>query len=157
MSNYIRNFAQPVLPVAVDEYSPLMQNVTNFAVMQFGVRSANAINQLLRISVPQSADYSEEFTFPASGGGIYRVNLEGDINLNPPKSGSDGDIVTLWLYAGGAGSKTVTLNSSIVVPSTITGSTPLTIALGKKAVYTIRYDQVLNKGQWELVSFQNGY
>ena len=157
MSNYVRNSAQPVLPVSPDTYSPLLQNVSNFAVMQFGVRTANAINQILRASVPQSSDFSKEFSFPASNGGIYRVNLEDDINLNPPQSGADGDIVTLWLYAGGGSSKTVTLNSAIVVPTTITGATPLTIAKSKKAVYTIRYDGNLNNGQWELVSFQNGY
>ena len=154
--NTIRNVAPPVLPIPQQTYSVLQQNLTNAAIQQFGARVSNAINQLLQSYTPQIVQYSEQFTFDSGVGGTYRVNLNGDITINPPQTATDGDIVTLWLLAGGS-NKTVTLNSSIVVPSTISGATPLTIAMGKKAVYTVCYDGVLNNGQWELVSFQNGY
>lgn len=155
--NNVRNIAPPVLPVPQSEYSIVQQNVTNSALQQFGVRTSNAINQLLQQATPKNATYAKEFTFAAGDRVIYRVSLTGDINISAPQSATDGDVVVLWLYAGGASSRTATLNSSIVVPSTITGATPLTIASGKKAVYTVCYDGTLNNGQWELVSFQNGY
>jgi hypothetical protein len=153
----LRNISPPVLPIPQEIYSALQQNIANASLQQFGARVANVVNQFIQRTVPRNAEYSAEFTFPKGNEGIYRVNLRDNIIINPPQSGNDGDTTVLWLYAGGAGSKTVTLNSSIVVPSTITGATPITIALGKKAVYTIRYDGILNDGQWELVSFQNGY
>lgn len=153
----IRNIAPPSLPVPPSSYDTGFQNLQNVAIQQFGTRTANAVNQILNNTTPQSLDYITPFVSPSGLNVIYRVNLGGDVLLNPPNNPSDGDLVTYWFYAGSKSSKTVTLGSGIVVPSTITGATPLTIALNKKAVYTIRYDGVLNGGQWELVSFENGY
>lgn len=155
MSN-IRNLAPPVLPVPADTYSAAIQNILNAAIQQFGARTANAVNQILQSYTPQTIAYSNQITFVGGPDLTYRINLTGDTTVNPSATATDGDTVTLWVTAGGL-NRTVTLNSSIVVPTTITGATPLTIAAGKKAVYTMRYDGTLNNGQWELTNFQNGY
>lgn len=152
----VRNLAPPVLPIPPDDYTPIFQSIVNSAIQQFGARTANAVNQTLNASTPQPLAYGSVLT-PVSGISVtYRVNLSGDTTVKPPSAPEDGDEVNLWLTAGN-GSRTVTLDSSIVVPTTITGATPLTIAASKKAVYTLRYDGTLNNGQWELVNFQNGY
>jgi hypothetical protein len=153
----IRTIAPPSLPVPPPEYDVGSQNLFNAAVQQFGARTANAVNQILNNTTPESLPYIQQFSSPSGLNVIYRVNLSGDLTLNAPTGAADGDLISYWFYAGNKSSRTVTLGSGIVVPSTITGASPLTIALNKKAVYTIRYDNLLNKGQWELVSFQNGY
>jgi hypothetical protein len=58
----------------------------------------------------------------------------------------------MWLTASGA-NMTVTLNSSIVVPTgSVLYTAPLTytIASGKKVKIGLRYDATLNSGQWEV-------
>lgn len=157
MTTNIRNIGPPILPVPTQDYSVGGSNLLNNSLQQFGGKVSNAVNQLLTVGAPESAVYAENFAAGSKNIVTYRVNLTGNITINPPIGGRDGDSVTLWLYAGQRSSRTVAINSDIVVPTTITGATPLTIALGKKAVYTIRYDGMLNGGQWELVSFQNGY
>lgn len=153
----IRTVAPPSLPVPPPDYDVGIQNLLNTAIQQYGARTSNAINQILTNTTPQTLTYEAQLSSPSGLNVIYRVNLSGNLVLNPPTGGVDGDLISYWFYAGNKSSRTVTLNSDIVVPSTITGATPLTIALNKKAVYTIRYDGNLNNGQWELVSFQNGY
>lgn len=154
----IRTVAPPTLPIPPTDYSVGFQNLLNTSIQQYGSRTSNAVNQLLTNTAPQPAQFSTILNVSSGSNATYRINMSGTpVEITPPTGGIDGDVVTMWLYAGSADSRVVTLNPDIVVPSTITGATPITVAIGKKAVYTIRYDGVLNGGQWELVSFQNGY
>jgi hypothetical protein len=153
--NSVRNVAPPSLPVPPATYTLGFQNVLNSVVQQFGVRTANALNSLLTATTPQTLPYSAVFTFPSDISATYRVNMSGNMTVNPSQTANDGDTIVLWLYAGGS-NRTVTLGN-IIIPDTITSANSLIIMSGKKAVYTMRYDAVLNGGQWELTAYQNGY
>lgn len=147
------------IPVAPATYTVVFQNIINSILQQFSARVITAVNYFLDQSTPQVLPYDAVLSFPSAALVTYRVNLTGNIKLTPPQTADDGDTVVLWLYAGNA-LRTVTIGTkssgtpSIIVP---TGITPTTIAANKKAVYTLRYDAVLNGGQWELAAYQNGY
>jgi len=149
----VRNLAPPSMPIPPATYVATYQTLLNTILQQFGARVSTAVNQLLIANTPVSLTYSAVLVPPAATFVIYRVNLTGNVQLNPPQEANDGDTIILWFMAGSA-VRTVTLGATIKVP---TGITPTTIAAGKKAVYTLRYDAVLNNGQWELAAYQNGY
>ena len=83
-----------------------------------------------------------------------RIIATGNLIINPPVTGVDGDFVKLWVTSSG-GNYTVSLNASIKVPSTSNFISPQTILNGTKARITIQYDSV--RVVWELVTFVNGY
>ena len=155
----VKPITPPSLPIPPDDYSTQFQTLLNSVLQQFGARAATAVNSLLTATTPQTLPYSAVLTFPSAATVTYRVNLTGNITLTPPQTANDGDTVTLWLLAGSA-VRTITIgNKSSGTPSIIvpTGVAPTTIAANKKAVYSLRYDGVLNGGQWELTAYQNGY
>ena len=151
--NGVKNIAPPILPLPPAGYTLVFQNIMNSVLQQFGARTAVAVNQLLATSTPQNLTYSSVLTFVSGAMITYRVHLKGNVTISPPQDADDGDTVILWLVAD-ATSRTVTLASDIKLPS---GLTPTAVAANKKAVCTLRYDAVLNNGQWELTAYQNGY
>ena len=152
--NNLRSIAPPVLPLPPSDYSLTFQNLLNSALQQYCLRASNAVNSLITSSTPQALAYSSVLTFTPAALVTYRVNLTGNVQVNPPQDASDGDTVILWVSAGNA-ARTVSFGANLITPSTITVSA--TITANKKAVYTLRYDAVLNGGQWELTAYQNGY
>ena len=107
-------------------------------------------------NAPTTLTYAATLAPASSGDIIYRVILTGNLTINLPTGPQDGDRVKLWLTASGA-IRTVSLNSSIIIPTSSVLTFPVTIANGKKARLTLEYDATLNGGQWEVVTFVNGY
>ncbi len=100
--------------------------------------------------------YSSTLTLPGNDNYTYRVALTGNLVLAVPSSNADGARLRFWLNASD-GSYTLSLAAGIVVPASSSFASPVTIAAGHKARVTLEYDAVQNGGQWELVSFVNGY
>lgn len=100
--------------------------------------------------------YASTLTIDSSSGSNFRCSLTGDVTIALPTNPTDGASINLWLTASGA-NRNVTLNAGIVIPTSSVYTSPITITSGKKARYKLQYDSVLNGGQWELISFVNGY
>lgn len=100
--------------------------------------------------------YASTLTIDSSSGSNFRCALTGDVTIALPTNPTDGASINLWLTASGA-NRNVTLDAGIVIPTSSVYTNPITIANGKKARYKLQYDSVLNGGQWELISFVNGY
>ncbi len=107
-------------------------------------------------TAPNTLAYAATLTIDASAGSNFRCALTGNVTIALPTNPSDGASINLWLTASGA-NRTVTLNAGIVIPISSVYTSPITITSGKKARYKLQYDSTLNGGQWELVSFVNGY
>jgi hypothetical protein len=100
--------------------------------------------------------YAATLTIDSSTGSNFRCALTGDVTIAMPTNPTDGTSINLWLTASSA-NRNVTLNAGIKIPTSSVYTSPITIASGKKARYKLQYDSVLNGGQWELISFVNGY
>lgn len=83
-----------------------------------------------------------------------RITATGNLTINKPAAGADGDLVKLWITASGA-DRLLSLQNTIVVPTSSFFGSPQTIANGKKARLTLQYDAT--RLAWELVTFVNGY
>ena len=108
-------------------------------------------------TTPSSITYASTITPVGSASlSIYRVICTGNLTINLPTGGLDGNKIRLWLTASGA-DRVVTLNASFKIPSSSTFSSPVTVPNGKKLKLLVEYDGTLNGGQWELTSVINGY
>lgn len=83
-----------------------------------------------------------------------RVLCTGNLIINSPVAASDGALVRLWIAAIG-GDRTVSIQSTIKIPTTSSFTNPQTITSGNKARLAIQYDAT--RASWELVTFVNGY
>ena len=83
-----------------------------------------------------------------------RIIATGALTINAPTSGVDGDFVRMWISASGV-AIALSLQGTIVIPTSSTFTSPQTIAIGKKARLTIQYDAT--RTAWEIVTFVNGY
>lgn len=107
-------------------------------------------------TTPINLTYSVSVTPVSLRNGVYRCIMTGDMTLNDPSSPQDGDRVVFWLTASGS-DRDIDLDSSIIIPTSSALTFPVTITSGKKARLVIEYDSTLNGGQWEVISFVNGY
>ncbi len=116
--------------------------------------TVGALMDLLFEPPISSFTYASTVTFNGSLSRFYRVVMTGSMIIAVPTSGVDGKRIRLWLSASGA-DRAVTLNASIVIPGTITLSSPFTVLSGKKARLTLEYDAT--RAVWEVSEYQNGY
>lgn len=89
-----------------------------------------------------------------------RIVCTNNITINPPAgTPTDGSLVRLWLVnptTGGLGSAiNVSLNASLVIPSSSSATSPISVAVGAKLVLTIQYDAF--DSAWKLATLINGY
>lgn len=89
---------------------------------------------------------------PDCADGLYRkVTMTGDMEINPPTNGADGDKWKCRLLASG-GARTLTLDAAIVVPSE-SSFTSKVIASGKTYFIQMEY----TGSAWWLQSLEGGY
>ena len=85
-----------------------------------------------------------------------RILATSDLTLNQPGSGSDCEMVRVWVTnVSGNTINLSTNNIKIPASSQFTGTS--TILSGVKVRIGIQYDNFKGGGQWELVNFTNGY
>lgn len=162
MNEFIRNIVAPALPTPSATYSQPVQNGHVNALRNFFNTACNAVNQLITTqtnwNTPVQQTYTPILNVVSKTYVTYRVLLTGAVTINEPSQPSDGDEVAFWLTAIN-GVRIATLAPSIKIPSTIVGASPLVINTSEKGVFVIRYDATQNggMGQWELISFNNGY
>lgn len=90
--------------------------------------------------------------------------LTGGLTINPPTGTlPDGTIVRLWIInpaTGGTGAAiNVALNTNIKIPTSSSTISPISVAIGIKAVIAIQFDALANGGAgvWQLATLINGY
>lgn len=89
---------------------------------------------------------------PAVGDGLFRkVTMTGDMEINPPSGGSEGQKWQIRCLASGA-TRTLTLDAAIVIPSEF-AFTSQAIASGETWVLQLYY----NGTAWELQTLIGGY
>jgi hypothetical protein len=112
------------------------------------------------LGVPATAYASEAFASPLVLPGNLNLHtrciMTADLQLGIPSSHADGVQLRLWLTASGA-SRNLSLAPGIVIPTSSSLTFPVVISAGKKCRLVLEYDAVQNGGQWEVLSFVNGY
>lgn len=131
------------------------QTITNVANPVNDTDAANRAYVLANVSTTKpyvTTNYAATVT-PTTNTNV-RIIATGNLTINAPAAGADGDFVRLWITASGA-NRTLALQNTLKIPRTSTFTSPQTILSGEKARLTIQYD--LTRAVWEVVTFVNGY
>lgn len=102
----------------------------------------------------QSVTFASTVVLDAYVAGLYDIILTGNLTLGTPVNPQDGQIIRLRLIQDATGSRTLTLNSSWVLPTTIS-STTLSTAAGTCDQLTANYRRFNQK--WNVTSLLLGY
>ena len=142
----ITDLTSASFPLAGDEFVYLVQSGDD---RQTTVKNITG-------NTPSTIAYAATIAPVSKSNATYRIILTGNLTLNLPTGGADGDRVKLWLTASGA-DRVLTLNAGYKIPASSVFASPVIIPSGKKAKLLLEYDGTQNGGQWELTSFINGY
>jgi hypothetical protein len=120
-------------------------------------------NNLTNVPIPANAPYTVlaySATPTLTANTNRRITCTNNITINAPAgTPADGTMVRLWLInptTGGLGSAiNVSLNASIKIPTSSSTTSPISVAVGVKAVIAIQYDATSNT--WQLATLINGY
>ena len=97
---------------------------------------------------------SSTLTIDTSAADTYRVTLTQGVTV-VCENGVDGKGTVILLTQGSGGSKTITLDSDMLLPSSATEPLAWSTAAGKTDILAVRYDSAM--GKWLVVSVVPGY
>jgi hypothetical protein len=100
-------------------------------------------------------DYASTLNTDAEAGDIFDVTLTGNTTLANPSNPVDGKTIRWRILQDATGSRTVTLGSKFVIPSTATSPLPFSTAANKMDVLAATYHA--SRDKWDVVAFVPGY
>ena len=109
---------------------------------------------MLRPSLVVALDYSATVDTDVSIAFHFRITLTGDMQLNNPINGRDGQPITWEFIQDGVGSHSLTLDSKFKLGSS-TPSVTLSTTAGARDMMAAIYNSVTDK--YTVMAFQKGY
>jgi hypothetical protein len=99
--------------------------------------------------------YAATVTTDASAGDIFDLTLTGNVTLANPTNPVDGKTLRWRIRQDGTGSRTVTLGSKFVIPSSATAPLPFSAAANKMDILAATYHA--GRDKWDIIAFVMGY
>jgi len=105
--------------------------------------------------VSNVGNISTTITTDASTADLFRVIADTSATLQNPTSCPDGKVITWEITQGSGGSKTITLDTKFVIPSSASSPLPFSTAAGLMDILAVKYNSVTDK--FLVISMVPGY
>ena len=122
------------------------------------ITEATMIDLIDSSTVPlanNAGHFSTSIPTDASTSDIFRVIADTSVTLSNPTNCADGKAITWEITQGSGGSKTITLDTKFVIPSTATTPLAFSTVAGKMDILAVKYNSVADK--FMVISMVAGY
>ena len=122
------------------------------------ITQATLIDLIDSVNVPlanAAGHFSTSVPTDASNADIFRITADTSVTIANPTNCPDGKAITWEITQGAGGSKTITLDTKFVIPSTATTPLAFSTVAGKTDILAVKYNATADK--FMVISMVAGY